>query len=89
MGAAIKNFYLPTPKKYRQLGDAILGFTIMLQPSTLTLPLTVNGHVWLNFGILVVGYAAKQFTNFWTDQEPPLTPNEMDIVAANMPEETK
>lgn len=86
MAAALKNFYLPTPKRIRIIGDSILGFTVALQPMTLGLPLSATEHVWVSFAIAFAGLVGKFITNLFTDEEAQMTPREKDIAAKNMPE---
>ena len=64
----LKNYYLPTPKRIRKIGDSILLASVALQPMTQTLPLTDNQRLWVNFGLGCVGILGKFVTNFFTDE---------------------
>ena len=59
----LKNYYKPTPKKMRKLGDALLGVSLMAIPSTL------SGHAWLAITIFGFGVVGKFLTNFFAEDE--------------------
>lgn len=65
----IKKYYAPTPKSMRKLGDSLLFLSLGLQPLTLTLPLTDNARLWVNFGLSAAGIFAKAITNFFEETE--------------------
>lgn len=59
----IKTYWHPTPKKWRQIGDAILGFgTVVTAVTALTtapwVPVVAAGATWLG----------KTITNFASDE---------------------
>lgn len=59
-----KNYYKPTPKKWRQLGDALLGVS-----TTITGFAIVEDHKWIAFSALILGVIGKFLTNFFSDDE--------------------
>jgi flagellar motor component MotA len=72
----LKNYYKPTPKKWRKLGDALLacagvvgGGGILAYDSLKEL--YTPKELKLMIGIaLVVGIAGKFLSNFFTDEKP-------------------
>lgn len=68
MATLVKNYYAPTPQKFRKIGDSILYLSVCLQPMTLTLPLTDNQRVWVNFAIGLTGVIGKTITNFFAEE---------------------
>ncbi len=60
----MKNYYKPTPKKFRKLGDALLGVSLMAIPANLT------GHTWIAVSMFAIGVLGKFLTNFFSDDEP-------------------
>lgn len=57
------HYLKPTPKKWRQLGDALLGVALMGIPSTLA------GHEWIGMTMFGLGVLGKFLTNFFKDEE--------------------
>ena len=63
-----KSYYKSnTPEKMRKLGDAILISGPVLQSATMSLPLTDQQMVWVNFSITIITLAGKIWTNFYAD----------------------
>lgn len=63
-----KSYYkAATPEKMRKLGDAILISGPVLQSATMSLPLTDQQMVWVNFAITIITLAGKIWTNFYAD----------------------
>jgi len=58
-----ENYYSPTPKKWRQLGDALLAVALMGIPANLA------GHEWIGITLFAVGIIGKFLTNFFKDEE--------------------
>ena len=58
----LKNYYKPTPKKWRKLGDALLGVSLMAVPAEL------GGYGWLAICIFMCGVIGKFLTNFFADE---------------------
>lgn len=58
-----KRYYAPTPEKWQKIGDTVLGLSLALQPLTLTLPISDNTRLWINFGFAAVGVVSKFLTN--------------------------
>jgi hypothetical protein len=65
---SIKHYWEPTPARLRKVGDSILWVSLALQPLTLTLPITDNQRLWINFGISGLGIAGKFITNLFKDE---------------------
>jgi hypothetical protein len=56
-----KNYWHPTPKKWRKLGDALLGVALMGVPADLA------GYKWVGITMFIVGIVGKFLTNFFTN----------------------
>ena len=56
-----KNYYSPTPKKWRQLGDALLGVALMGIPADLA------GYKWVGITLFAIGVVGKFLTNFFNE----------------------
>jgi hypothetical protein len=64
----MKNYYKPTPRKWRKIGDAILLTTATLSTLMMTSPFsdhTISITVWL---LSVGGVVGKVLTNFFKDE---------------------
>lgn len=64
----MKNYYQPTPKRWRKTGDAILLTTATLSTLMMTAPFsdkTISITVWI---LSVVGVVGKVLTNFFKDE---------------------
>lgn len=64
----MKNYYKPTPAKWRKIGDAILLTTATLSTLMMTAPFTdhtIAITVWL---LSVGGVVDKVLTNFFKDE---------------------
>lgn len=61
----LKKYYLPTPKKWRQIGDSILWATGALSAALIPANLPVWAYVTLN----AIGIIGKFITNFFTEEE--------------------
>jgi hypothetical protein len=57
-----KNYWHPTPKKWRRLGDALLGIALMGIPADLA------GYKWVGITMFIIGIVGKFLTNFFTDE---------------------
>lgn len=65
----MKNYYQPTPKKWRKIGDAILLITATLSTLMMTAPFsdkTIAITVWI---LSVVGVVGKVITNFFKEED--------------------
>lgn len=65
----MENYYKPTPKKWRKIGDAILLGTASISTLMMGAPFddkTISVTVWL---LSVVGVAGKVITNFFKEDE--------------------
>lgn len=65
----MQNYYKPTPKKWRKIGDAILLGCTSLSAFVMGSPLTDNGKAWATFILNVIGVAGKVVTNFFKEDE--------------------
>jgi hypothetical protein len=64
----MKNYYQPTPTKWRKIGDAILLITATLSTLMMTAPFSdkvISITVWV---LSVVGVVGKVLTNFFKDE---------------------
>ena len=59
----LKNYYKPTPVKWRKLGDALLAVALIGIPANLT------GHEWIGITLFAVGIVGKFLTNFFTEED--------------------
>lgn len=57
----LKNYYKPTPTKWRKLGDALLGVSTLIT----TFAVYENVH-WVALTALITGVVGKFLTNFFT-----------------------
>jgi hypothetical protein len=55
-----KNYWAPTPKKWRQIGDALLGVSAMGVPAILA------SHAWLGITLFLIGIIGKFLTNIFS-----------------------
>jgi hypothetical protein len=55
-----QNYYSPTPKKWRKLGDALLGVS-----TTITGFAIYENEKWIALTALVLGVIGKFLTNFF------------------------
>lgn len=65
----MKNYYQPTPKKWRKIGDAILLISATLSTLMMGSPLsdkTIAITVWI---LSVVGVVGKVITNFFKEED--------------------
>jgi hypothetical protein len=60
-----KNYWHPTPKKWRKLGDALLGVALIGIPADLV------GYKWVGITMFIIGIIGKFLTNFFTDDSTP------------------
>lgn len=58
----INNYYKPTPKKWRKIGDALLGVSMLGVPSELT------GYSAIAISLFIFGVVGKFLTNFFADE---------------------
>jgi hypothetical protein len=58
-----KNYYSPTPKKWRQLGDALLAVALI------GIPANLSGHEWIGITLFAVGIVGKFLTNFFAEED--------------------
>lgn len=65
----MKNYYHPTPKKWRQIGDAIMLGCTTLSVFIPTSPLGDHGKMWAMFMLNIVGVVGKVFTNFFKEED--------------------
>lgn len=59
-----QRYFAPTPKKWRKLGDALLGISTFIS----SFALYQNVH-WVVFTTMGIGIAGKFLTNFFTEDE--------------------
>lgn len=57
----LKNYYKPTPTKWRKLGDALLGVSTIIT----TFAVYENVH-WVAIIALITGVIGKFLSNFFT-----------------------
>ena len=66
----VKHYWAPTPRKFRKIGDALLGAFSITSVSSMALE-----DKRIAIASLVLGVSGKVFTNFFTDDDvtPPPT----------------
>ena len=65
MKTIIKNYYSPTPKKWRRLGDALLGVGMFVTGISI-----YNEFKWVAIASVVLCIIGKFLTNFFSDDSP-------------------
>jgi len=63
MKQLMKNYWSPTPKKWRKLGDALLGAS-----TTITGFAIANDNKYIAYTALICGVLGKVITNLFTDE---------------------
>ena len=58
-----KRYNAPTPKKWRQIGNALLGISAMGVPAVLM------SYTWVGITLFIIGIAGKFLTNFFSTDE--------------------
>lgn len=58
-----KNFFRPTPKRFRVLGDSLAGSAIFVAGIAM-----VNGHEKIAIGVAIAGGLGKFISNFFADE---------------------
>ena len=66
----IKNYWAPTPKKWRKIGDALLAIALYAQTQE-----ALTGYSHAMQIISIVGLAGKFLTNFFAEDETPNQPS--------------
>lgn len=64
----IQNYWHPTPKKVRVIGDFILGLSLVLSGAIAGSPIPDSYKVWIMFILTTTGGIAKYVTNFFKDE---------------------
>jgi hypothetical protein len=64
MKISIKNYYQPTPKKLRKIGDALLGSSQFLTGYAV-----IMEEKWLAFTCIAIGTIGKFMTNIFVEEE--------------------
>ena len=59
-----KHYYAPTPKRWRKLGDALLGVS-----TTITGFAIMEEYKWLALSALALGVIGKFLTNFFKEDD--------------------
>lgn len=73
----LKNYWAPTPKKWKKIGDALLATSTvitvggMLQFENLKEIFTIGQIRWLTIAPMILGVIGKFLTNFFKDPETP------------------
>lgn len=62
---SLKNYYKPTPKELRKLGDSLLAVSVFIAGSSYALE-----YHWLSLTAFILAVAGKFMTNFWSVEEP-------------------
>ena len=65
----INNYYKPTPKKWRKIGDAILFLSASISAFIPTSPLDEGSKLWTMFGLNIFGIIGKTATNFFKEED--------------------
>ena len=65
----INNYYKPTPKKWRKIGDAILFLSASISAFIPTSPLDEGIKLWAMFALNIFGIIGKTATNFFKEND--------------------
>lgn len=65
MKKLFKNYFKPTPKLWRKIGDALLGVSSFV--TAFTIPLNID---WIPITALCIGVIGKTLTNFFKEEKP-------------------
>jgi len=65
----LSNYYEPTPKRLKKLGDTILIGTASLSAMMMGAPFTDTQKTWIIFGLNVVGVLGKMITNLFKEED--------------------
>lgn len=60
----MKNYWKPTPLKWRRLGDALLGISTFIASLTM-----YQDKPWVGVIVLITGVIGKFLTNFFGEDE--------------------
>lgn len=60
-----KNFWLPTPRKFRRLGNALLSIS-----SLAGIPAVFTQHEWIGVSLFIIGLLGKFLTNLYAITPP-------------------
>ena len=60
----LNNYYAPTPKKWRKIGDALLAVALYAQTQEF-----LTGYTTLMQAISILGLVGKFLTNFFAEEE--------------------
>ena len=58
-----KNYYAPTPKKWRKIGDTLLAVSLYAQGQQ-----AFSGNTKLMTGVAIIGLVGKFLTNFFSEE---------------------
>jgi len=64
----VSNYYHPTPKFWRQVGDTILIGTTTLSAMMMGSPFSDTHKTWIIFSLNVIGVIGKMITNLFKDE---------------------
>ena len=73
----LKNYWAPTPKKWKKIGDALLATSTvitvggMLNFENLKEIFTIAQIRWITIAPMILGVIGKFLTNFFKDPETP------------------
>ena len=62
----MKGYWGPTPKKWRQLGDALLATSTIIATYSISID-----YKWTGVVALIMGVVGKFLSNFFTDDSTP------------------
>lgn len=63
----VSNYYHPTPKAWRKVGDTILLGCTSLSAMMMGAPLSATQKTWVIFGLNVLGVVGKMITNLFKE----------------------
>jgi len=59
----LSDYYKPTPKNFRKLGDALLGIALFTSTTSIAMD-----NKWVSISSVVIGIIGKFLTNFFTEE---------------------
>jgi hypothetical protein len=57
-----QNYWKPTPKRWRKIGDALLAV------STMGVPAVLMNHHWVGISLFIIGVIGKFLTNTFAEK---------------------
>ena len=73
MTFSVKNYFHPTPKVWRKIGDSILIGSTSLSAMMMGAPIPEQAKTWVIFGLNVFGVFGKVISNMFKEEPSDIT----------------